>query len=125
MSRAGDWSLNPIGCSAHSQMATSFACSSRCRQSLNISPRMLANQMRAVPANYELHPPIISCTHELRPPSSDSLASAVLIVIFISTSKFSIHYQEQSTKVLTPHSIYYACRNCKFGVNNGPTGLMR
>ena len=54
LSRAGDWSLNPLVCGAHSQMATSFACSSRCRQNLNILPLMLANQMRAVPANYEI-----------------------------------------------------------------------
>jgi len=54
MSRTGDWSLNPLVCGSHSQMATSFACISRCRQNLNILPRMLANQMRAVPAKFEL-----------------------------------------------------------------------
>jgi len=54
MSRTGNWSLNPLVCGAHSQIAASFACSSRCRQNLNILPLMLANQMRAVPADYEL-----------------------------------------------------------------------
>jgi len=31
----GDWFLNPLVWGTHSQMATSFACSSRCRQNLN------------------------------------------------------------------------------------------
>jgi len=89
MSRTADWSLNPLVCGAHSQMATSFAWSSRCRQNLNILPRMLANQMRAVPANYALpalYPRITSTATPryvvirntnyvlLEPPDSDCLS---------------------------------------------------
>ena len=97
MSCTGDWTLNPLVWGTHSLMATSFACSSRCRQNLNSLPRMLTNQMRAVPR-------ITSCTRELRAVpgnyvhvySSDRLASAVLTIFFITLSR--LYYQEQSTK---------------------------
>ena len=54
MSRTGNWSLNPLVFGAHSQMATSFVCSSCCRQNLNILPLMLANHPRttSLPALY-------------------------------------------------------------------------
>jgi len=54
MSRTGDWSLNPLVCGAHSQMATPFACISQLPPKFEQFGRILANQMRAVPANFEL-----------------------------------------------------------------------
>jgi len=102
MSPTGDWSLNPLVCGAHSQMATSFACSSCCRQNLNILPLMLANQIRAVPANYELtalYPRITSTATFRYIVIRNTNKKYILCFIRISRLGLSIHYQQRPTKL--------------------------